>query len=324
LHRTIEDVGNFIVDSAGNTNEVYFITNPGEGLGKAPLHDICPTCPSSPKAIRNYDGLEFRLTKRGSSKWFGTLSYTYSRLYGNYSGLTSTDESGRGSPNVNRFFDLPFMPFTATGKIDDGPLATDRPHTFKAYGYYMLKWFGMETMIGANQMWYTGTPVTTMIPLLSTDTSWQPAIGRGAFQDLTLDSATGLVSGGTIHKGMRTPSFSQTDLVLSHEIKVSKTNEARRIGFEFNATNLFNQHNVLRLANVPTIGTYEVLYPTTATGAEDWMAMMKTGYNYINGINGVGAQFADQGGNILFNPMYGKPNLFQSPRSMRLTLRFKF
>jgi hypothetical protein len=223
---------------------------------------------------------------------------------------------------VNRFFDLPFMSFTATGKLDDGPLATDRPHTFKAFGYYNLKWHSMETMIGGTQLWYSGTPVTTLIPLLSTDTSWQPAVARGTFQDLTLNPATGLVSGGAIHNGMRTPSYSQTDLLLTHELKVSKNNEALRLGFEFNALNVFNQHHVLRLANVPTIGTYEVVYPTTASGSEDWLAMTKTGYNYIDGINGVGA-FAGNG-NVLFNPMYGKPNLFQSPRTMRLAIRFKF
>ena len=34
------------------------------------------------------------------------------------------------------------MTYLPSGKIDDGPLSTDRPHTGKAYGFYRLKWGG--------------------------------------------------------------------------------------------------------------------------------------------------------------------------------------
>ena len=83
------------------------------------------------------------MTKRqGSSNWFGSLSYTYSRLYGNYSGLTATDVSdgggARNGANTDRAFDEPFMSYDSHGKLINGPLATDRPNTFKAYGYYRL------------------------------------------------------------------------------------------------------------------------------------------------------------------------------------------
>src|SRR5205814_9417965 len=106
----------------------------------------CNGCPPNPKAVRNYDGVEFRLTRRGGNKT-GSLSYTYSRLYGNYSGLTATDISdgqGRNGANTDRAFDEPFMSFDAPAKAIDGPLATDRPNTFKAYGYYTLKWWKLN------------------------------------------------------------------------------------------------------------------------------------------------------------------------------------
>jgi hypothetical protein len=32
-------------------------------------------------------------------------SYLYSRLYGDYSGLASSDEAGRATPNVTRYGD---------------------------------------------------------------------------------------------------------------------------------------------------------------------------------------------------------------------------
>src|SRR5205807_8871148 len=82
LDRTIEDIG--ALQPGG---EQFFIGNPGFGA-IADQSGICPTCAPQPKAIRNYDGLEFRLTRRASERWFGTVSYTYSRLYGNYSGLS--------------------------------------------------------------------------------------------------------------------------------------------------------------------------------------------------------------------------------------------
>ncbi len=73
-----------------------------------------------------------------------SVTYTYSALRGNYSGLTNTEPtdggtSGRLAPNNSRLFDLPTMTYLPSGKIDDGPLATDRPNTGKAFGFYRLK-----------------------------------------------------------------------------------------------------------------------------------------------------------------------------------------
>jgi len=54
--------------------------------------------------------------------------------------LTNTDPTdgngGRHSPNNGRAFDLPTMTYLPNGKIDDGPLSTDRPNTAKVFGYY--------------------------------------------------------------------------------------------------------------------------------------------------------------------------------------------
>ncbi len=134
-------------------------------------------------ASRRYDGVEFRLTRAASAKWFGTVSYTYSRLYGNYSGLTATDISdgggGRQGSNTSRAFDEPFMSFDAHGKVIDGPEATDRPHAFKGYGYYRLKWWKMETLLGGYQVWYSGSPLSSYMSV------WGGPVfveGRGKFR----------------------------------------------------------------------------------------------------------------------------------------------
>ena len=75
-------------------------------------------------------------------------------MFGNYSGLASSDEvtvftdgtvGGRNSPNVNRNFDLPFIGFSALGQPDNGRLPTDRPHAFKLSGAYAHDWSPTNT-----------------------------------------------------------------------------------------------------------------------------------------------------------------------------------
>jgi hypothetical protein len=145
LH-AIEDAG--FPNSAGS--EYYIIGNPGEGLYKEQA-DMFGTL--APKPQRQYDALELRMT-RNSTNWLYEVNYTFSRLYGNYGGLASSDEEGRTDPNVNRYFDQPQAGFTVSGGPDNGRLPTDRPHVLKAFGAYRLNWdrFGLwksnETAFG--------------------------------------------------------------------------------------------------------------------------------------------------------------------------------
>src|SRR5262249_12919656 len=141
LARGIEDIGYL---DAGE-NEVYTIGNPGFGLTDATKPPKAPSGdPYVPRAKRNYDGLEFRLEGRAPAAWHRPFtyfaSYTWSRLYGNWSGLANSDENGRSDPNVSRAFDLFYGNFNSKGRNVFGRLATDRPHTFKFYGNYDAKW----------------------------------------------------------------------------------------------------------------------------------------------------------------------------------------
>jgi len=212
--RTIEDTG---VQVPG-VGEVYRITNPGEGIGENVLRDFagCTTCPNQPKPTRNYDGLEFRMRKRLSDSWSLTTSYLYSRLYGNYSGLTSSDENNRNSPSVNRFFDGQYNSFDRRGQAVFGLLQTDRPHLFELQGTYDLPW---GTGIGLYWIAQTGTPLQTQmsekgIPFFP--------FGRG---DLG-----------------RTAALHQTDLLLQHSFRLG----GRRLNVGLNITNLFDQDIITR------------------------------------------------------------------------------
>ena len=89
-----------------------------------------------PKPKRDYDAVELSLNKRMANHWSGRVGYLWSRLYGNYTGLSQGDENGRTSPNVGRSFDYPIMMFDGTGQAAYGLLPTDRTHQFKAQAIY--------------------------------------------------------------------------------------------------------------------------------------------------------------------------------------------
>ena len=208
LDRAVEDTGS--LDAAGN--EIYIIANPGFGLT-----ELAWTNPNTnqPKAKRDYDSVEFAFTKNFSQNWYLRASYLWSRLYGNYSGLSQSDENGRTSPNVGRAFDYPIMSFDENGQPVYGLLATDRPNQFKAQFIYQLP-FG--TSIGLNQSIASGIPVTREIGVLPTSNFPVQYQGR--------------VSDG------RMPMYSQTDLSIQHAFRLGG---AKQLQLEANISNLFNQ-----------------------------------------------------------------------------------
>ncbi|PYS46319.1 MAG: hypothetical protein DMG13_30275, partial [Acidobacteria bacterium] len=269
LVNTIEDMS--ITDDLG-----YYIGNPGTRFADV-LHrpvvignslittPFCAECPGVVQPRRLYDGVEFRLTRRGGARWYGTVSYTYSKLRGNYSGLVDTDPTdangGRHSPNNGRAFDLPTMTYLPNGKIDDGPLATDRPHTAKVWGYYRLPWFGQETTFSVSQAFYEGTPISSCLSVVGTSSACQWAEGRGNFAKLHRDPTGNIVKDGVV-TGARSDPFLQTDLAVRHEIRVSKDNENYKIAIEGNAYNLFNQHGGTSYYSYVTPANAGLISPT--------------------------------------------------------------
>jgi outer membrane receptor protein involved in Fe transport len=206
LDRAIEDVG-ILVPGRG---EVYFIANPGFGIAE---HLMGEEFPALPKARRDYDALELSVKRRMSSHWALQASYVWSRLYGNYSGLVGSDEYGRASPNHLRAFDGLLMSFDQNAQPVFGPLATDRPHQFKAQGIVGLP---IGTLLSAKFYIASGTPVSREVRL----TGRRPILYLGR------------------HSDGRTPVFSQTDLYIDHDFEVA---ENKRIQLSLNIINLFDQ-----------------------------------------------------------------------------------
>lgn len=172
LIRTIEDVGVFEIvtnpDGTTDLTENFYIANPGYGWSRpvsqgGKFTDEYWSCP---KATREYYGLNISLEKRFSNNWQGGINYTLSRVAGNYSGLSSSDEVsdgvGRIGPNVEQYYDDWFIMYDAKGKVLEGALPQDRTHYIKAYGTYAFP-FGLT--VGVIGYGRSGLPLTTKLYL---------------------------------------------------------------------------------------------------------------------------------------------------------------
>lgn len=303
VNEAVEDAG--IVNALGS--EAYIIGNPGRGLHLETLKALGYERSTRPQ--RRYDGLEFVLEKRLSSNWYFNANYTFSRLYGNYTGLASSDEphlvEGRLAPGVSRAFDLPFIGFTAEGLPDNGRLPTDRPHVFNIYGAYIFDWMGSKTNtteFSAFQTVTSGTPQTTSIYGQSSVT---PQIFR-ARGDLG-----------------RTPTYSQTDFSVTHRYRFGR-DDRFTMAFDLNVLNLLDQDTVTGIYQTmnTTVGRPNdaAFFPTVCPGACSRL--------YTNGYTS-GALLQSILTHIAASPdrpdiRYKSPQLFQGPRAVRFGFRLLF
>jgi carboxypeptidase family protein len=320
LVRAIEDVGVHIFLPSGSETEEFFIANPGEGVAQKILEKTgCTTCPAMPRAKRDYQGYEFEFTKRFTRNWSAHLSYVYSKLEGNYSGLANSDEAAgsgtaRRSPNVNRIFDSLFMLFDQNGREVEGNLGGDRPHQAKAQVAYQ---FPFGTTLGVNEYYYSGVPGTTEMRFQGAPLF---AFNRG---DLG-----------------RTPNITQTDLNIQHELRLG------RYGVSLGAIvlNLFDQKGVMNVnpvwsttslllrdlsacgsgdvsvaacgpsANTPVIGG-------NTAGAARNLAQAQA---FFKGFDAKRQRERQVALGLVPSPTYNQPNAYQDPREVRVFVRFIF
>jgi hypothetical protein len=342
--------------------ETFVIVNPGQGINKtfsgfynflagltpsSPGAATCtptstPSCPNIIPAQRDYDGVEFRLTKASTKHWSGMFSYTYSRLWGNYTGLTSSDAAdgggGRNSPNNGRSFDEPFFSWDANGKSSSGLLPTDRPNTFKGYAYYELGWMRHFTsQFGIFQVMYQGSPITGYL-----DGGFSFPVGynvpnagggfpidvvdRGKFVNITQDPTTGAITVGNPFT-KRTPWYNQTDFNFVQSYKIS---ESKTLGFSATIANVLNSQSVTALQENITSGFNSnfiapggltlpkgVPFYSAVENPYDFRALLNSSpSNTILGGKGPGPVTIDSG--------YGQPNRYQAGRTIRLAVRFTF
>jgi hypothetical protein len=239
LYWTIEDSGVMLPDGY-----VWWIGNPGRGIqqpvSKGGIWD--DKWPAMPKAKRDYIGVNLELEKRFSNNWVGGVSYTWSHLWGNYSGLAWT-MTGQESPNLGACFDRWFQPYTWQMNPINGTLPTDRPHYAKIWGSYAFD-FGLTAGFLANA--YSGTPITTM---LYAPVSWYP---DGFFTD------------------GRTPFMMVASLYAEYNINLSGNT---RLNFSVNVDNLFDNNEAIRVHNRINNARLAFADEDKATGQIDWRTL---------------------------------------------------
>jgi hypothetical protein len=326
LIRAIEDMGVLVGGS-----ETYLYVNPGEGLlgqaitingnatkapeslcreklGGADLQNcLAGTVFPTPKPVRTYNALELSVTRRFAQGFFFDVSYVLSRLYGNYPGIANSDEIrtptvggtfgigqqqggnlARGGGSATRAWDLDQILFDSKGNHDVlGRLPTDRPHVFKLYGSYD---FQTGTQVAINFNASSGTPITTYA--YTTDRIAMKVNGRGDMG--------------------RTPLFSQTDMLVSHSFDVA---EGKKLRFEFNMTNLFNQKTARHIYNCVN---YDCINGEVASG------MNMTGVNLFQGFDYNAKVAASTKGQNAFDLRYMKEDLFNPGFAGRFGVKLTF
>jgi hypothetical protein len=312
LDETIEDVG--FHDE--NDDESYFIANPGRGVCALAACGRYPINADAARPIRKYDALEVIIDKRFATNFTINASYTLSRLFGNYSGLASTDEFAvnnaisRDSPNVNRFFDTPFDGYTVGGASNEGRLPTDRPHVFKFFGAYTFNNENSFIRLPSNNelelsTFFTaqsGTNVTTRVDLI--DHAYIPLFGRG---DLG-----------------RLETFTQTDASMSYRYRFGRDN---RFGVQFNVDvlNLFNEANELALFESISSHIFDISdftpFGVTITDRQDFDRAFFDGRITADRIMTL---INNPNDSITRDQRYGSPLAFQGPRIVRFGMKFMF
>jgi hypothetical protein len=315
LLETIEDIG--FLTPAGD--EGYVIGNPGRGLTALQYPTgATPAGFTTPRPKRQYDALEVGYNRRFANNWFFSANYTLSRLYGNYSGLASSDEIttpttggssataqqqagsiARPGGNTNRAWDLDELLWDSKGNLGLlGRLATDRPHVVKLYGAYD---FPFGTQVGAFFYGGTGTPVYTYV------TSTNSA-------DLFVEGRNGFYDNGQVTRDKRTPALYRTDLLLSHDLAVGGQ---KRLRFELTVLNLFNQQTARHIFNYLNKGA---IIPDRQSSFIDLHDVdLSKGYDYIALINATTDGVAGA-----YDPRYTKADLFDPGRRAYATVKFLF
>ncbi|MFN7990150.1 MAG: TonB-dependent receptor [Thermoanaerobaculia bacterium] len=186
-----------------------------------------------PDATRIYRGYSFEVTKRQADNWYASVSYTYSRLRGNWdedfsAGQYSTssyleDEPGFNSAEPNRY----------------GTLLQDRPHIFKLMASYDVYGF----TLGGYLRVQSGTP-------------WE---ARGATPSTTYGRY--LEPAGS----RRLPTRTNLDMLLAYNFKLGGGNSLR---LEGRVQNLFDSQTVTGVSSTEYLDPYVDGNPASTLGPQ--------------------------------------------------------
>ncbi|MDC0709126.1 TonB-dependent receptor [Stigmatella sp. ncwal1] len=272
-HRSMNQI---IEDMSGDDSR--FLGNPGQGLAQA-----------FPKAKRNYDAMTLFLNRTFSEGWLAQASYTWSRLYGNYSGLFRP-ETFQLAPNLTSDFDL-----VALMENRMGLLPFDRTHAIKLFG---AKEFDFSNALGAS------------IGLSYRGLSGVPINYLGAHPIYGLNESFILDRGSA----GRTPWVNNIDANIGVNYRVNRTNVLSL------SVDVFNLFNFQQVTSVDEAYTFQNVLPITGGEAADG-ALTPDQVTVLDPATGLPT------GNLsaeALNKNFRQPTSYQNPRQIRLGLKYTF
>ena len=159
-------------------------------------------------------------TKRFARNFSLLVSYTYSRVYGNYPG-TFSPSNGQLDPNISSQYDLRELILNRSG-----PFFNDHPHNIKVTGNYVVPFRSGGLNFGVNFLAQSGSPILAL--------GGHPVYGR--FESFLIpQGAAG-----------RTPFLTNFDLRIAYYHQFTKL---VRFEVSWEIFNLFNQRAPLTVDN---------------------------------------------------------------------------
>jgi hypothetical protein len=241
-----------------------------------------------PEAERTQDAVTVAVNRTFGEGWVTQASYTWSRLYGNYLG-PFRPVSIEGRTSFQREFLTPDQMENRTGL-----LPYDRTHTFKLFGARELQFTReLSASLGLSYLGRSGTPINYL--------GGHPLLGEGETFVLPRGSS-----------GERTPWVHVIDSNLGVNYRLGKGGQT--VSFTLDVFNLFNFQQATR---VDETYTYEAVLPLKDVNAGDINPRMIT---KVNANTGAAEPLTSDD----LNGNFKKPLQYQTPRQVRLGIRYSF
>jgi outer membrane receptor protein involved in Fe transport len=274
--RYLNDV---IEDMSRDDGSTFFIGNPGKGYST-----------DFPLARRDYDAVNVYYQKSFADLWLAQVSYTWSSLQGNYSGLFRAD-TGQLSPNLTRDFDLLSLTINR-----DGPLPGDRTHSLKTFVAREIPLGGRTSLnVGAGYRGRSGAPLNYL----------------GAHPRRS-GSETFILPRGSAG---RLPWVHNIDAQLNYNQPLGAS---QTLSFSLEVFNIFNFQEVTA---VDQTFTFTRVFPIEDGGSPADLEACRTGQGQCRVLattNGAPIAASD------INPNFNRPTAYQAPLSVRLGARLSF
>jgi outer membrane receptor protein involved in Fe transport len=240
-----------------------------------------------PKAERTYDAVTVALRHPFDDGWLAEANYTWSRLHGNYTGLFGTG-AGQGEPSI-----LPEFDSISAMENRTGLLPSDRTHAVKVLGAKVLSLtHDLWASLGVSYRGQSGTPINYLGGNADTGEGGTFVLPRGS-------------------SGERTPWVSAIDTHVGVSYRVGKE---QTVSFTLDVFNLFNSQQVTR---VDENYTYATVLPLQGVKAEELTPDRVT---RLDETTGEPRSLTESE----LNPSFKKPLQYQTPRQVRLGLRYVF